>query len=142
VSDVKGENVQPVGGTSAAAPAWAALVARMNQGMGAHAGFLNPLLYTPGVSAALHDVSIGDNGRYQARAGWDACTGLGTPNGAKLMAALEQAPHVAPHVAAASYVAPAADSRVMVLEERIASLESAIHEFTLATSVKEKLVDS
>jgi kumamolisin len=142
VSDVNGGNVQPVGGTSAAAPAWAALVARMNQGIGAHAGFLNPLLYTAGVSAALHDVTVGDNGRYQARVGWDACTGLGTPDGTKLMTALQQAPHAAPHVAVAPHVAPAGDSRAMVLEERIASLESAIHEFTLATSVKEKNVNS
>lgn len=142
VSDVNGENVQPVGGTSAAAPAWAALVARMNQRMGARAGFLNPLLYTPGVSAALRDVTVGDNGRYHARSGWDACTGLGTPDGAKLLTALQQTPHAAPHVAVASHVAPAAESRVMVLQHRIASLEAAIHEFTLATSVKERVADS
>jgi len=35
----------PSGGTSATAPLWAALIARINQGLGARVGYLNPLLY-------------------------------------------------------------------------------------------------
>jgi kumamolisin len=51
-------------------------------------GYLNPLLYTKNVEATLHDISAGSNGTYSAGPGWDACTGLGTPNGAALLAAL------------------------------------------------------
>jgi kumamolisin len=51
-------------------------------------GFLNPLLYSQGVMAALNDISIGNNGGYNAAAGWDPCTGLGSPNGANLLVAL------------------------------------------------------
>jgi kumamolisin len=73
-----------VGGTSAVAPLWAALVARLNQASGKPLGLLNPTLYAnPG---ALDDIVSGNNGAYTAVAGWDACTGLGTPNGARLLA--------------------------------------------------------
>lgn len=84
-----------VGGTSAVAPLWAGLIARLNQRLGKPVGFLNPLLYSQVASArALNDVISGTNditgqiGGYPARAGWDACTGLGTPNGAAIEAAL------------------------------------------------------
>jgi kumamolisin len=77
------------GGTSAVAPLWAALIARINQQTGKSIGFLNPLIYTQPVEAGgFHDVTQGDNGSFKAAKGWDACTGLGTPNGAKLLAAL------------------------------------------------------
>jgi kumamolisin len=71
-----------IGGTSAVAPLWAALIARINGIKGKPAGFLNPHLYaSPG---ALRDVTQGDNGDFDAAAGWDACTGLGSPNGKSL----------------------------------------------------------
>jgi kumamolisin len=36
----------------------------------------------------LRDITTGNNGAYKAGTGWDPCTGLGSPNGAKLAAAL------------------------------------------------------
>jgi kumamolisin len=76
-----------VGGTSTVSPLWAALIALINQRLGHPLGYLNPLLYSSRIagSGALRDVISGNNGAYQARQGWDPCTGLGTPNGAKLM---------------------------------------------------------
>jgi kumamolisin len=75
-----------VGGTSAVAPLWAALIARINAAKGQPAGFINPKLYkTP---AACNDITQGNNGSFAAAAGWDACTGLGSPNGQKVAAAL------------------------------------------------------
>jgi kumamolisin len=71
-----------IGGTSAVAPLWAALIARVNQLSGKSAGFLNPLLYQN--AQALRDITSGDNGNFEAAAGWDACTGLGSPNGGAL----------------------------------------------------------
>jgi kumamolisin len=76
------------GGTSAVAPLWAGLIALVNQNLKSPVGFLNPLLYTKVPAGTLHDVTSGSNGAYSARPGWDACTGLGSPDGAKLMQAL------------------------------------------------------
>ena len=76
-----------IGGTSAVAPLWAGLVALANALNGRATGFLNPLLYAH--ATALHDITQGNNGAYEAAVGWDACTGLGTPIGqevAKVMA--------------------------------------------------------
>jgi kumamolisin len=78
-----------IGGTSAVAPLWAGLVARINQLTGKAVGYLNPSLYTQAVeSAGFHDITQGNNGSFSAGQGWDACTGLGSPDGANLMAAL------------------------------------------------------
>jgi kumamolisin len=90
-----------VGGTSAATPLWAGLVARINQRLAAigskPAGFLNPLIYNNSVinQGAFHDVVSGNNditgtlnGLYPAGQGWDAATGLGSPDGNKLLQAL------------------------------------------------------
>jgi kumamolisin len=79
------------GGTSAVAPLWAALIARLNQQLSKPVGYLNPLLYRP-LAGACHDITSGSNGAYQARAGWDACTGWGSPDGTKLLNALSTAP--------------------------------------------------
>jgi kumamolisin len=87
VMHVSGQ-LQPVGGTSAAAPLWAALVARLNQVLGARCGVLNSPLYAKAAREALNDIVRGSNGAYSATVGWDPCTGLGTPNGQKLLAAL------------------------------------------------------
>lgn len=74
-----------IGGTSAVAPLWAGLIALINQSIGKPVGFLNPLLYQKTNEAAdFHDVTSGNNGAYSARPGWDACTGLGSPNGLDL----------------------------------------------------------
>jgi kumamolisin len=72
-----------IGGTSAVAPLWAALLARINASTGRPAGFVNAQLYA--APAACRDVTQGNNGDYGARTGWDACTGLGSPNGAALL---------------------------------------------------------
>jgi kumamolisin len=76
------------GGTSAVAPLWAALVARMVQSLGSPLGLLQPRLYE--LKTGLRDVTTGDNGTFSAKAGWDACTGLGTPDGTALLAALSK----------------------------------------------------
>ena len=78
---------QVVGGTSAVAPLWAALIALVNQQSGKAVGFANALLYTG--TGAFRDITSGNNdssglGSYTAKTGWDACTGLGSPNGANV----------------------------------------------------------
>jgi len=73
-----------IGGTSAVAPLWAGLVALLNERAGKRLGFINPTLYAN--SHALRDVTTGNNGAYRAGPGWDACTGLGSPNGPALAA--------------------------------------------------------
>jgi kumamolisin len=83
---------QVVGGTSAVAPLWAALVALINQETGTRAGFLNPKLYPLGESD-FHDITSGNNddgglGYYSAAPGWDPCTGLGSPDGEAILQAL------------------------------------------------------
>jgi kumamolisin len=84
------QGIPPVGGTSAVAPLWAGLIARINQALGTRAGFLNPLLYgIPANSGGFSDITQGNNGAYNAGAGWDPCTGLGSPNGEKLLHALQ-----------------------------------------------------
>ena len=71
-----------IGGTSAVAPLWAALIALINSTKGSPAGYLNPILYKN--PSALHDISQGNNGAFSASQGWDACTGLGSPDGNKV----------------------------------------------------------
>jgi kumamolisin len=78
-----------IGGTSAVAPLWAGLIGLMNQKLGTPVGFLNPLLYGSLSGKNLfNDVTSGNNGAYTAGPGWDACTGWGSPDGSKLLAAL------------------------------------------------------
>jgi kumamolisin len=80
---------QPIGGTSAVAPLWAGLIARLAQATGKRFGLLQPMLYAgaaPGAAApGFNDIVQGNNGAYKAGPGWDACTGLGSPNGAALL---------------------------------------------------------
>jgi kumamolisin len=78
-----------IGGTSAVAPLWAGLFARINQLVGKPAGFLNPILYSASATGAFRDITSGNNGGYSAGPGWDACTGLGSPRGAALLAVLK-----------------------------------------------------
>jgi kumamolisin len=88
---VDGQNTV-VGGTSAVAPLWAALIALLNQSLGKNLGFVNASLYAIPESD-YHDITSGNNddsglGYYSAGPGWDACTGLGSPNGAAILSAL------------------------------------------------------
>lgn len=85
------------GGTSAATPLWAALIARINAKRSAPVGYLTPRLYAvvSGQTKTLgelgcRDVSKGNNataagGGYEAGEGWDACSGWGTPSGKALL---------------------------------------------------------
>jgi kumamolisin len=81
-----------VGGTSAVAPLWAALIALMNQQLGTSVGFVNPKLYDltgyPRSPGPLQDITSGSNGAYSAGVGWDPVTGLGRPDGERLETAL------------------------------------------------------
>jgi kumamolisin len=88
---VDGQN-EVVGGTSAVAPLWAALVALLNQQLGKNLGFINPTLYSLG-EGVFHDITSGNNddsklGHYSAGPGWDACSGLGSPDAAALLSTL------------------------------------------------------
>ena len=90
-----------VGGTSCGAPQWAGLIAIADQISGNNLGFINPALYKIGSDATRYandffDVTTGGNQTssipgYSASQGWDAVTGLGTPN----------APNFAPDLVAA-----------------------------------------
>jgi subtilase family serine protease len=86
------------GGTSAGSPQWAAVTAIADQAAGHDLGFINSALYhigqaPPRYSAGFHDITSGTNSAvefdsnnnpvtvlgYNAGAGWDAVTGLGSP---------------------------------------------------------------
>jgi kumamolisin len=79
------------GGTSAVAPLMAALVTRLNQAKKKNVGLLNPFLYANAAKGVVRDVTSGTNAidktlkGYQAGPGWDACTGLGTPDGVAIL---------------------------------------------------------
>jgi kumamolisin len=77
-----------IGGTSAVAPLWAGLIARINQSAGSALGYLNPDLYKN--QQALRDITQGNNGDFAAAKGWDGCTGLGSPNGTMLLSTLKK----------------------------------------------------
>ena len=92
-----------IGGTSAATPLWAGVMAVANQVAGRPLGYINPALYKVASSSAypsaFRDVTSGDNTfhgggetvqGYEAGAGWDAVTGLGAPNAASLIPLLIQ----------------------------------------------------
>ncbi|MBV8803476.1 MAG: S53 family peptidase, partial [Sinobacteraceae bacterium] len=83
---------QVVGGTSAVAPLWAGLTALINEGASKPVGFFLPFLYAN--STLLRQITQGNNIAsgstigYSAGPGWNACTGLGVPNGESLFVAL------------------------------------------------------
>lgn len=99
-------NSQDVGGTSCAAPLWAAFTAMVNQQALAKGektvGFINPAVYAIGLSGnyanCFHDITTGNNtnltvaNAYFATNGYDLCTGWGTPNGSNLINALTAPP--------------------------------------------------
>jgi kumamolisin len=96
---INGSRPQSVGGTSAVAPLYAGLVARINSNLGAPAGYLNTLLYSLAASTFHRIVAppgpanndFGGVKGYPATAGWNACTGLGSVNGQALQAAISTA---------------------------------------------------
>jgi kumamolisin len=85
------------GGTSAAAPLWAATVALIDQDLKRkglrETGNANPAIYWMGANASrlpappFHDVTVGNNLAYDATPGWDFATGWGSMDGAALDAA-------------------------------------------------------
>jgi hypothetical protein len=91
-----------IGGTSLAAPTWAALTALIDDSSAscrrAAVGFVNPALYKLAVSAPVdfNDITVGNNadgnsalgGKYPATKGYDLATGLGTPEAANLAQSL------------------------------------------------------
>ena len=77
------------GGSSAAAPLWAGLIALINQGLGKNVGHFNPVLYTTiGSTDAFNPVPRGQG--IQSKPGWTPQTGWGTPDGKKLLAVLHK----------------------------------------------------
>ena len=73
----------PVGGTSAVAPLYAGLFAALGNKL----GWIGETLWDNHL--AFNDITQGDNGKFRARAGPDACTGLGSPIGTKLLALMQ-----------------------------------------------------
>lgn len=79
-----------VGGTSAVAPLWAGLAALANQRAGKPSGFFPAKLYP--AASALREITQGNNipegsdVGYSAGPGWNACTGLGVPQGEAVVA--------------------------------------------------------
>ena len=84
------------GGTSFAAPMWAAYIALVNQQLVANGagsiGFINPAVYSIGIgptyNSAFHDITSGTSGSYSAVVGYDLVTGWGSPNGTNLINSL------------------------------------------------------
>jgi hypothetical protein len=107
-----------VGGTSDAAPLWAAFTALADESCGADVGFLNPRLYQLGdKSGDFHDITSGTNdatgahpGTYTAGPGYDNASGLGSPDGQNLLAALCPGKVGAPKVAVSDPAAGAAST--------------------------------
>lgn len=75
-----------VGGTSAVAPLWAALLTLAATEATAPLRHVHDALYAD--PSAFHDIVAGDNDGYRAQTGWDAVTGLGTPRGRAVCAAV------------------------------------------------------
>jgi len=108
---VDGGAAQPVGGTSASSPIFAAVVSLLNvasiQKTGAPLGFLNPFLYQMAAAepSCFHDITVGDNictedgcgascQGYRCAKGWDPVTGLGSPNFANMLAYVQSGRHI------------------------------------------------
>merc|ERR1719174_1829182 len=99
---VGGDQTMAVGGTSASTPSWGAVISLLNEeclsasGGSKTLGFINPLLYKN--ADAFNDITKGSNAigensasGWKATKGWDAATGLGTPNFPKLQAVVKKA---------------------------------------------------
>lgn len=86
---------ETVGGTSAVAPLWAGLTALCNQSLGRQVGFFLPTLYRNATGCvditSGNNIPTGSEVGFSAGPGWDACTGLGRPDGKKILAVLQAA---------------------------------------------------
>jgi kumamolisin len=91
---VTGGVSEEVGGTSAAAPNWAAFTADYDTAAAAAGrakfGFANSEIYTvaksSAYSSAFHDITSGNNGGFSAKTGYDEVTGWGSYNGGNFIA--------------------------------------------------------
>lgn len=88
--------VQPIGGTSAVAPLYAGLFARIAPSLNGQIPFLLPLFYKY-ATQCFNDITQGNNSLhgvqgYSAQAGWDACTGLGSPKGSAILSIVTNPP--------------------------------------------------
>jgi kumamolisin len=107
-----------IGGTSAVAPLWAGLAALINQNLGKRVCLAAGTLY--GLTAGtLRDVTSGSNGSFTAAAGWDPCTGLGVPDGGKLLARLLGQPPTPPVVPPPVVPPPPANPATLTLAEAL-----------------------
>jgi subtilase family serine protease len=87
-ADQSGCTANDYGGTSFAAPMWAAYIALVNEARASYSektlGFLNPLIYAQNVTSVydtdFHDITSGKSGSYSAVVGYDLVTGWGSPN--------------------------------------------------------------
>jgi kumamolisin len=102
-----------IGGTSAVAPLMSGLTLRLNQLAGHPVGDFNALAYAN--AGGFTDVTVGDNGAFTAAPGWDPTTGLGSPIGAKVLAALTSS--AATGIGATSTTAVTAPSSAPMTEE-------------------------
>jgi kumamolisin len=106
----------PVGGTSAVAPLYAGLIARINANLGRSVGFINPHIYAA-AGGAFRDIagpagpannSYGRVVGYPVTVGWDGCTGLGSVKGLALQSTLHTAAQGSATRARAAKLAPGA----------------------------------
>jgi fibronectin type 3 domain-containing protein len=108
-----------VGGTSASAPQWAALIAIADQGralagLGSLDGFTQtlPKLYQLAGSGDFHDITSGSNGAFSAGPGYDLVTGIGSPIANRLVADLVGSVSVSKPAAPTNLVATAGNGQV------------------------------
>lgn len=129
------------GGTSCAAPLWAAFTACVNQALAATQkpvlGFANPALYAIGVGSSytdnFHDITLGNNLHYLANTGYDNASGWGSFNGANLFASLTDSLSPLPHLdIAMTHTAPFTKGgigryRIVVFNHTSVSTSSAVN---------------
>ena len=95
-----GQTLGAIGGTSAVAPLYAALLAQIEAAIGEPLGYLTPLLYALQNDGPIVDIDDGANNQWSGEAktapsytcgpGWDGCTGLGRLDGGALLAAFQR----------------------------------------------------
>jgi len=93
---VHGSSLSGIGGTSEAAPLYAALIAIINARLAERVGYLNPTLYSHHAAGIFRDIADGRTNAafgapgYVSVPGWDACTGWGSINGEALLKLLHR----------------------------------------------------
>jgi subtilase family serine protease len=102
-----------IGGTSAGAPQWSALIAVANQGRALNG--LNtldgpsqtlPAIYSKSMISSLHDITSGSNGGFKAHKGYDEVTGLGTPKAKGVVTTFMAVPNKAFNTSPAGAASP------------------------------------